>query len=90
MSDADNRTADNRAGDHHGPDHRDPQQPHPEQGWQPLPQGGEYESDATAFVQLPEGFANSLYGTPGTPGGYGAPGAEPLAAPGHGYTPPAS
>ncbi|MEV5608350.1 2Fe-2S iron-sulfur cluster-binding protein [Streptomyces sp. NPDC052225] len=41
-------------------------------GWKPLPQG-EYDSDATAFVQLPpEGF----------------PDAAPLAAPGHGYVPP--
>ncbi|WP_051127229.1 MULTISPECIES: 2Fe-2S iron-sulfur cluster-binding protein [unclassified Streptomyces] len=41
-------------------------------GWQPLPQG-DYDSDATAFVQLPpEGF----------------PDEAPLAAPGHGYVPP--
>ncbi|MFJ9180218.1 2Fe-2S iron-sulfur cluster-binding protein [Streptomyces sp. NPDC102360] len=41
-------------------------------GWEPVPQG-EYDSDATAFVQLPpEGF----------------PDAAPLAAPGHGYVPP--
>ncbi|MGG2462716.1 2Fe-2S iron-sulfur cluster-binding protein [Streptomyces sp. RGM 3693] len=66
-------------------DHRHPQQPHPEQGWQPLPPGGEYESEATAFVQLPEGFTTGAYGA-----GYGTPGTEPLAAPGHGYTPPAS
>ncbi|KUL36363.1 hypothetical protein ADL22_24790 [Streptomyces sp. NRRL F-4489] len=66
-------------------DNRRPQQPHPEQGWQPLPQGGEYESEATAFVQLPEGFTTGAYGA-----GYGTPGADPLAAPGHGYTPPAS
>ncbi|MEV1020865.1 2Fe-2S iron-sulfur cluster-binding protein [Streptomyces sp. NPDC050264] len=40
-------------------------------GWQPLPQG-EYDSDATAFVQLPpDGFPDA-----------------PLAAPGHGYVPP--
>ncbi|MFJ9853520.1 2Fe-2S iron-sulfur cluster-binding protein [Streptomyces sp. NPDC101150] len=69
-----------------------PQQPHPDQGWQPLPQGGEYESEATAFVQLPEGFTTGVYG--GVPGrygnGYGNPGADPLAAPGHGYTPPSS
>ncbi|WP_407552721.1 2Fe-2S iron-sulfur cluster-binding protein [Streptomyces sp. Pv4-95] len=69
-------------------DHRNPQQPYPDQGWQPLPQGGEYESEATAFVQLPEGFTTGAYG-PGT-SGYGTPGADPLAAPGHGYTPPAS
>ncbi|MFE0190994.1 2Fe-2S iron-sulfur cluster-binding protein [Streptomyces sp. NPDC058989] len=68
-------------------DHRNPQQPHPDQGWQPLPQGGEYESEATAFVQLPEGFTTGIYGrrTPGY-----TPGADPLAAPGHGYTPPSS
>ncbi|MFG2829766.1 2Fe-2S iron-sulfur cluster-binding protein [Streptomyces sp. NPDC048434] len=69
-------------------DNRHPYQPHPEQGWQPLPQGGEYESEATAFVQLPEGFTTGVYGG-GSPR-YGTPGAEPLAAPGHGYTPPAS
>ncbi|WP_438487741.1 2Fe-2S iron-sulfur cluster-binding protein [Streptomyces sp. S186] len=68
------------------PDNRHQQQPpHPEQGWQPLPPGGEYESEATAFVQLPEGFTTGAYGA-----GYRTPGAEPLAAPGHGYTPPAS
>ncbi|MFD7444146.1 2Fe-2S iron-sulfur cluster-binding protein [Streptomyces sp. NPDC059909] len=40
-------------------------------GWQPTPQG-EYDSDATAFVQLPpEGLLDA-----------------PLAAPGHGYVPP--
>lgn len=41
-------------------------------GWEPTPQGGEYDSDATAFVHLPpEDLAN-----------------VPLAAPGHGYVPP--
>ncbi|QHC20844.1 (2Fe-2S)-binding protein [Streptomyces sp. GS7] len=65
-------------------DNRHPQQ-HPDQGWQRLPQGGEYESEATAFVQLPEGFTTGAYGA-----GYGTPGQDPLAAPGHGYTPPAS
>ncbi|MFJ8671307.1 2Fe-2S iron-sulfur cluster-binding protein [Streptomyces sp. NPDC093589] len=70
-------------------DNRHPQQPHPEQGWQPLPQGGEYEQEATAFVQLPEGFTTGAYGA-GLPNGYGTSGADPLAAPGHGYTPPAS
>lgn len=69
-------------------DNRHPYQPHPEHGWQPLPQGGEYESEATAFVQLPEGFTTGAYGG-GSPR-YGTPGTEPLAAPGHGYTPPAS
>ncbi|SEE94028.1 Aerobic-type carbon monoxide dehydrogenase, small subunit, CoxS/CutS family [Streptomyces sp. 2112.3] len=69
-------------------DNRHPYQPHPEHGWQPLPQGGEYESEATAFVQLPEGFTSGVYGG-GSPR-YGTPGPEPLAAPGHGYTPPAS
>ncbi|WP_435603089.1 2Fe-2S iron-sulfur cluster-binding protein [Streptomyces sp. bgisy130] len=69
-------------------DNRHPYQPHPEQGWQPLPQGGEYESEATAFVQLPEGFTTGVYGG-GSPR-YNTPGPEPLAAPGHGYTPPAS
>ncbi|EPH40767.1 2Fe-2S iron-sulfur cluster-binding protein [Streptomyces aurantiacus] len=42
-------------------------------GWQPHPQG-EYDADATAFVQLPEGAADAV--------------STPLAAPGHGYVPP--
>lgn len=42
-------------------------------GWQPHPQG-EYDSDATAFVQLPEGALDFDH--------------SPLAAPGHGYVPP--
>lgn len=42
------------------------------EGWEPTPQSGEYDADATAFVQLPpEDLANI-----------------PLAAPGHGYVPP--
>ncbi|WP_051840504.1 (2Fe-2S)-binding protein [Streptomyces sp. NRRL F-5126] len=41
-------------------------------GWQPVPHGGEYDAEATAFVQLPpEDGADA-----------------PLAAPGHGYVPP--
>ncbi|MFD3652745.1 2Fe-2S iron-sulfur cluster-binding protein [Streptomyces sp. NPDC058620] len=41
-------------------------------GWQPTPQSGEYDAEATAFVHLPpEDLANA-----------------PLAAPGHGYVPP--
>ncbi|MGW7367392.1 2Fe-2S iron-sulfur cluster-binding protein [Streptomyces sp. NPDC054841] len=40
-------------------------------GWQPIP-GGEYDADATAFVQLPPEDALDA----------------PLAAPGHGYVPP--
>lgn len=41
-------------------------------GWQPTAQGGEYDAEATAFVQLPpEDLANI-----------------PLAAPGQGYVPP--
>ncbi|MFC5801588.1 2Fe-2S iron-sulfur cluster-binding protein [Streptomyces formicae] len=42
-----------------------------EGGWQPIPQG-EYDADATAFVQLPPDGALDT----------------PLAAPGHGYVPP--
>ncbi|MGP4004746.1 2Fe-2S iron-sulfur cluster-binding protein [Streptomyces sp. 8N706] len=60
---------------------RQPGQPHeraPQQGWEPLPQG-EYDADATAFVQLPEGLLD-LTAMP--------PGADPLAAPGQGYVPP--
>ncbi|WP_260610500.1 (2Fe-2S)-binding protein [Streptomyces sp. WAC06614] len=45
-------------------------------GWQPVPHGGDYDSDATAFVQLPDDVLEAL--------GMG----EPLAAPGHGYVPP--
>ncbi|MGW7414533.1 2Fe-2S iron-sulfur cluster-binding protein [Streptomyces sp. NPDC054863] len=44
-------------------------------GWQPTPQSGEYDADATAFVQLPEGLDFSGTG-------------DPLAAPGHDYVPP--
>ncbi|MGW2866112.1 2Fe-2S iron-sulfur cluster-binding protein [Streptomyces sp. NPDC001205] len=42
-------------------------------GWEPVPHGGEYEPDATAFVQLPPDM--DMMGAP-------------LAAPGHGYVPP--
>lgn len=42
--------------------------------WQPIPQGGEYDAESTAFVQLP----------PTHPATTDAP----LAAPGHGYVPP--
>ncbi|MEV6654118.1 2Fe-2S iron-sulfur cluster-binding protein [Streptomyces sp. NPDC051219] len=53
-------------------DNENPQ--HPQQGgWQPVPQGGEYDAEATAFVRLPE----ELMGR-----------GEPLAAPGQGYVPP--
>ncbi|WNI24516.1 2Fe-2S iron-sulfur cluster-binding protein [Streptomyces sp. ITFR-16] len=41
-------------------------------GWEPTPQGGEYDAEATAFVHLPP---EDLDGAP-------------LAAPGHGYVPP--
>ncbi|MFK8907595.1 2Fe-2S iron-sulfur cluster-binding protein [Streptomyces sp. YS-3] len=44
-------------------------------GWQPVPQGGEYDDGATAFVQLPPDLDALL-------------GGDPLAAPGHGYVPP--
>ncbi|MFE7707967.1 2Fe-2S iron-sulfur cluster-binding protein [Streptomyces sp. NPDC057486] len=57
-SNADNRNNEGPA-DEHG-------------GWQPTAQGGEYDAEATAFVQLPpEDLANI-----------------PLAAPGQGYVPP--
>ncbi|MGW0781104.1 2Fe-2S iron-sulfur cluster-binding protein [Streptomyces sp. NPDC002913] len=50
-------------------------QPDPYAGWQPTPQGGEYDAEATAFVHLPpEDLANL--------------GNDPLAAPGQGYVPP--
>lgn len=41
-------------------------------GWQPVPQGGEYDGESTAFVHLPPEDALDA----------------PLAAPGHGYVPP--
>ncbi|MFJ1745983.1 (2Fe-2S)-binding protein [Streptomyces sp. NPDC088116] len=40
--------------------------------WQPIPQGGEYDAESTAFVQLPP---EDVFDAP-------------LAAPGHGYVPP--
>ncbi|WP_031100099.1 (2Fe-2S)-binding protein [Streptomyces sp. NRRL S-15] len=47
----------------------------PYAGWEPTPQGGEYDAEATAFVHLaPEDLAGL--------------GNDPLAAPGHGYVPP--
>ncbi|MFJ6939485.1 2Fe-2S iron-sulfur cluster-binding protein [Streptomyces sp. NPDC101132] len=45
-------------------------------GWQPVPHGGDYDADATAFVKLPD----EMLGGAGT--------GEPLEAPGHGYVPP--
>ncbi|MFC7309850.1 2Fe-2S iron-sulfur cluster-binding protein [Streptomyces monticola] len=48
-------------------------------GWQPTPQG-EYDADATAFVQIPEGFGLADFEDGASPG-------APLAAPG-GYVPP--
>ncbi|MFE5076004.1 (2Fe-2S)-binding protein [Streptomyces halstedii] len=47
----------------------------PYAGWQPTPQGGEYDAEATAFVHLDPDDLASL-------------GSDPLAAPGHGYVPP--
>ncbi|MGC5342161.1 2Fe-2S iron-sulfur cluster-binding protein [Streptomyces sp. DT171] len=49
-----------------------PEQQQRHGGWQPIPQGGDYDAEATAFVHLsPEDLAN-----------------DPLAAPGQGYVPP--
>ncbi|WP_329444884.1 2Fe-2S iron-sulfur cluster-binding protein [Streptomyces sp. NBC_01426] len=45
-------------------------------GWEPVPHGGEMDSDATAFVKLPQEMLDALDNR------------EPLAAPGHGYVPP--
>ncbi|MFI5754433.1 (2Fe-2S)-binding protein [Streptomyces sp. NPDC051569] len=45
---------------------------HGQGGWQPVPQGGEYDGESTAFVQLPPEDTEDA----------------PLAAPGHGYVPP--
>ncbi|MFE2058994.1 (2Fe-2S)-binding protein [Streptomyces sp. NPDC059446] len=50
-------------------------QPDPYAGWEPTPQGGEYDAEATAFVHLP-------------PEDLAALGSDPLAAPGHSYVPP--
>ncbi|MFC9946134.1 2Fe-2S iron-sulfur cluster-binding protein [Streptomyces pratensis] len=50
-------------------------QPDPYAGWQPTPQGGEYDAEATAFVHLPPEDLADL-------------GSDPLAAPGHSYVPP--
>ncbi|WSA44409.1 2Fe-2S iron-sulfur cluster-binding protein [Streptomyces sp. NBC_01803] len=51
------------------------QQPGPDaHGPQPS-WGGEYDAEATAFIELPPGYAEES-------------GGEPLAAPGHGYRPP--
>jgi aerobic-type carbon monoxide dehydrogenase small subunit (CoxS/CutS family) len=58
-------------GQGHGQGHG--QGPGDEQGrWQPIPHGGEYDAEATAFVQLPPEDVMDA----------------PLAAPGHGYVPP--
>ncbi|MEV6263764.1 2Fe-2S iron-sulfur cluster-binding protein [Streptomyces sp. NPDC051784] len=51
------------------------QQPDPYAGWEPTPQGGEYDAEATAFVHLPPEDLAGL-------------GNDPLAAPGHSYVPP--
>ncbi|MFI7276809.1 2Fe-2S iron-sulfur cluster-binding protein [Streptomyces sp. NPDC049879] len=48
----------------------DPTAHGPQGGW-----GGEYDADATAFIELPGGYREGT-------------GTEPLAAPGHGYEPP--
>lgn len=48
------------------------QGPDEQGGWRPVPHGGEYDAEATAFVQLPPEDAMDA----------------PLAAPGHGYVPP--
>ncbi|MET7619976.1 (2Fe-2S)-binding protein [Streptomyces sp. NPDC005408] len=58
----------------HEQSHEFPRELPPEQGgWQPIPHGGEYDAEATAFLQLPpEGLLD----------------AAPLEAPGHGYVPP--
>ncbi|MFE2523551.1 2Fe-2S iron-sulfur cluster-binding protein [Streptomyces sp. NPDC059382] len=45
-------------------------------GWEPVPHGGEMDSEATAFVKLPQEMLDALDNR------------EPLAAPGHGYVPP--
>ncbi|GLX18259.1 (2Fe-2S)-binding protein [Streptomyces lavendulae] len=45
-------------------------------GWEPVPQGGEYDNEATAFVHLPQEMLDALDS------------GEPLAAPGHGFVPP--
>ncbi|KOG86567.1 hypothetical protein ADK38_30285, partial [Streptomyces varsoviensis] len=55
-----------------------------EGGWQPIPQGPEYDAEGTAFVQLPpELLAHPRANAASAPGGW-----DPLAAPGTGYPPP--
>ena len=52
---------------------------------------GDYDAEATGFVSLPTGGAGAPEGLghPGAPAWSAtAPGGDPLAAPGHGYTPP--
>ncbi|ONK13959.1 (2Fe-2S)-binding protein [Streptomyces sp. MP131-18] len=52
------------------------QQPEPHAALGPQPGwGGEYDAEATAFIELPGGYPQES-------------GSEPLAAPGHGYQPP--
>jgi hypothetical protein len=68
----DNEAGDNAAdggNDRHGAGRGTPQD---QGGWQPVPYGGEYDAEATAFVQLPPEDGTDA----------------PLAAPGHGYVPP--
>ncbi|MGP3952655.1 2Fe-2S iron-sulfur cluster-binding protein [Streptomyces sp. 7N604] len=59
-------------------DGQGPQQPRGPHGWEPLPQG-EYDAETTAYVRLPEGLLDPSAVPPG---------ADPLAALGHGYVPP--
>ena len=58
--------------DNSGSDSRSGPGPEEQGGWRPVPHGGEYDAEATAFVQLPPEDALDA----------------PLAAPGHGYVPP--
>ncbi|MFI7338497.1 2Fe-2S iron-sulfur cluster-binding protein [Streptomyces sp. NPDC050085] len=57
-------------------------------GWQPLPQGGDYDSDATAFVQLPPDFQDAPLAAPGH--GYVPPQITVSPATGAAATDPAS
>lgn len=42
----------------------------PHWGWEPVPHGGEYDSDATAFVKLPQDMLDALgTGSPSRPPG---------------------
>ncbi|MFC7218516.1 (2Fe-2S)-binding protein [Streptomyces polyrhachis] len=56
------------------------------EGWQPLPPSGDFDPEATGFVQMPSGGWDAHFAQ--DEDAPQAPGAHPLAAPGHGFVPP--